>query len=120
MSKSTEEPEPAPTEPFSFHGGAIRLSLDLKVYRLSAIQKTGYRFAARCTAILGESEGHRLPVTLVFRPETTEADALEIGRLFFQEMLDQELREQVGDETRALRNLIIAQAFSKTDLIRRE
>ena len=32
----------------------------------------------------------------------------------------QELREQIGEETRAVRALILAQAFSRTDLIRRD
>ena len=62
----------------------------------------------------------RLPVRFLFTPAVTEQDALETMRLFFQELLDQELREQVGDETRALRALIVAQAFSRTGLIRQD
>ncbi|MFY2556858.1 His-Xaa-Ser system protein HxsD [Corallococcus terminator] len=106
--------------PFTFRDGAVQAVLDLRVYRLAAIQKSAYRFAERCTAVLGSPEADRLSVRFVFGPTVTEQDALETVRLFFQELLDQELREQVGDETRALRALILAQAFSRTDLIRKD
>ncbi|WP_342375182.1 His-Xaa-Ser system protein HxsD [Myxococcus stipitatus] len=106
--------------PFIFRDGAVQAVLDLRVYRLAAIQKSAYRFAERCTAVLGSPDADRIPVRFAFPPAITEQDALETVRLFFQELLDQELREQVGDETRALRALIVAQAFSRTDLIRQD
>lgn len=87
---------------------------------MTAVQKSAYRLAERCTAVLGAPDANRLPITFTFRPGTVEQDALETVRLFFQELLDQELREKIGDETRAVRALIIAQAFSKTDLIRHD
>lgn len=105
---------------FVFHEGRIRLTLDLRVYRLSAVQKASYRLAERFTAALGTPEGHLLSVSCLFRPETGEAEALESVRCYFQELLDQELREQIGEETRPVRALILAQAFSRTDLIRRD
>lgn len=40
-------------------------------------------------------------------------------RQFFQELLDQELREHIADETNAVRTLILAHAFSNVDLIER-
>lgn len=106
--------------PLAFREGAVQTLLDLRVYRLVAVQKAAYRFAERCTAILGSVEDHRLPVRFVFRSGASEQEALETVQLFFQELLDQELREQIGEETRAVRALIIAQAFSKTDLIRQD
>lgn len=105
---------------FVFRDASVQVTIDLRVYRLAAFQKTAYRLAERCTAVPGSPEDNRLTVTLMFRPETSERDALETVRLFFQELLDQELREQIGDETRAVRALILAQAFSRTDLIRRD
>ncbi|RKG83175.1 His-Xaa-Ser system protein HxsD [Corallococcus exercitus] len=103
-----------------FQGGCVRLTLDLRVYRLTAVQKASYRFAEHFTAILGAPEEHRLGVCCLFRPETREAEALDAVRRYFQELLDQELREQIGEETRAVRALILAQAFSRTDLIQRD
>ncbi|XXX81443.1 His-Xaa-Ser system protein HxsD [Sorangium sp. So ce134] len=99
--------------PFAFQDGHIAFTVDLRAYRLAAVQKAGYRMAAKCTAMLGEIHDHSLDVTLVFPPATGERAALEVARLFFQELLDQELREKVGEETASLRTLILAHAFSR-------
>jgi len=109
---------PSPS-PFTFVDGRVHVDVDLRIYRLVAVQKTAYRFADRCTAVLGAPNGTSIPVTLVLRAGITESSALEVARLFFQELLDQELREHLGEETRPVRALILAQAFSKTDLVRR-
>lgn len=106
--------------PFVFRDGEIRATVDVRVYRVTAIQKTAYRMAERCTAVLGSLAEDHLPVTLVFSRPIDERQAREVARLFFQELLDQELREKVGEETRAIRSLLLAHAFSKTDLVRRD
>jgi His-Xaa-Ser system protein HxsD len=100
--------------------GEVRRILDLRVYRLAAIQKSAYRCADRFTAILGSPEGDLIPVTLQFRPNASAATAREAVRVFFQELLDQELREQIAVETDAIRTLILAHAFSNADLIKRD
>jgi His-Xaa-Ser system protein HxsD len=105
---------------FQVIDGQIGVRLNLNVYRLFAIQKAAYRLAERCTAVLGEPRDEHLEVRFAFRPGTGEDQAREAVRQFFQELLDQELREKVGEETGPLRHLVIAQAFSRTDLIRRE
>ena len=104
----------------AYVNSSIELSIDLKAYRLSAVKKAGYRLAERCTAIVETVEGTTARVALRFRANTSEASARETARLFYQELLDQELREEIAEETAPLRTLILAQAFSKADLIRRE
>ncbi|WP_223641930.1 His-Xaa-Ser system protein HxsD [Corallococcus sp. EGB] len=111
---------PSVEEALRFQDGRIPLTLDLRVYRLTAVQKASYRFAEHFTVLLGAPEEHRLSVTCLFRPDTREPEALDAVRRYFQELLDQELREQIGEETRAVRALILAQAFSRTNLIRRD
>jgi His-Xaa-Ser system protein HxsD len=110
----------ADTSALEIVDGRLQTSLDLRCYRLSAVQKAGYRLAERCTVILGEPRGEKLPVQLLFKANTSDAEARESMRLFFQELLDQELREKIGEETAPLRALLMAQAFSNTDLINRE
>lgn len=100
--------------------GAVTLAVDLRCYRMAAVQKTAYRLADRCTVILGAVEGHALALRFEFPRGTTDGEARDALRLFFQELLDQELREKVGEETRAWRSLILAHAFSRTDLLRRD
>jgi His-Xaa-Ser system protein HxsD len=108
----------SPFDPvLSFCDDGIKLRVDLQVYRLVAVQKTAYRLAERCTAMLGSPDSEVLPLTLLFRPGTVEREAFETARAFFQELLDQELREKIAEETQPLRALILAHAFSKTGLI---
>lgn len=105
---------------FVFQGGCIALTIDVRVYRLVAVQKTAYKMAAKCTVVLGDMRDQSLGVTLTFAPGTNEREAVETARLFYQDLLDQELREKVGEETSALRTLILAHAYSRTSLSRRE
>ena len=100
--------------------GQIDLVLDLRNYRLSAIKKAAYRFADRFTAVLGSIEHDQIAVSLRFPPRATEPIAQESTRRFFQELLDQELREQIAEQTDPIRTLILAHAFSRVDLIKRE
>jgi His-Xaa-Ser system protein HxsD len=99
--------------------GEIALGLDLRSYRIAAIKKAAYRFADRFTVVLGSPEHDRMPLVLRFAPGIADAVAREQVRQFFQELLDQELREQIADETNAVRTLILAHAFSNVDLIER-
>ncbi|KYF68803.1 His-Xaa-Ser system protein HxsD [Sorangium cellulosum] len=108
-----------PGAPFVFRDGRVAVSIDLRAYRLTAVQKTAYRMAAQCTAVLREVHDHSLEVTLTFPPTTSERAAIETARLFFQELLDQELREKVAEETASLRTLILAHAFSRAPVPRR-
>jgi His-Xaa-Ser system protein HxsD len=98
----------------------IAATVDLRVYRLSAVKKTAYRIAEKCTVMLGALEGDALSLELRFSARTSDEDARAIERLFFQDLLDQELREQIGEETRPMRALVLAHAFSRTDLVRRD
>jgi His-Xaa-Ser system protein HxsD len=116
MAMETGIEDPPVNDPFVFRDGRVAFGVDLRVYRLSAVQKTAYRLASKCTAVLGEIRGESLAVTLAFAAGTRERDALEVARLFFQELLDQELREKVAEETSSLRALILAHAFSRTNL----
>ncbi|MGN6108231.1 MAG: His-Xaa-Ser system protein HxsD [Kofleriaceae bacterium] len=103
-----------------FLDGEISICLDLRVYRLSAVKKAAYRLAHQFTALIGVPDDYLLGIRLKFKPGTSEASAHEAARSFFQELLDYELREQIAEETNAVRTLILAHAFSKADLIKRD
>lgn len=104
--------------PFVVDGDCVRLVLDTTVYRISAIQKTGYRLAERMTLALGSLDGPRLPVTLLLPPGDA-GRARSLVETFYRELNDQELRESVAEQTKDIRALLLAQAFSRTDLVRR-
>ena len=111
--------QPVPEKQLQFRDGAVHTWVDLRVYSVAAAQKAAYRIAERCTVVLGAIDGETLRLTLTFSRPPEETHALEVARLFFRELLDEELREQVGEQTRAMRTLILVHAFSKTDLIDR-
>lgn len=109
----------ADSAPGAFRDGEWHTQIDLRVYRLTAVQKTAYRHARAFSVILGAMHENLLPLRLLFAAGIDEAQARERVLVFFRDLLDQELREKIGEETHAMRALILAQAFSKTDLIRR-
>ncbi|HYV43306.1 MAG TPA: His-Xaa-Ser system protein HxsD [Myxococcaceae bacterium] len=92
------------------------IELDTAVYRLNAIKKAAYRFGDRCHVEIGTVAEGRARVTL--RPkEPLVGDLEQLAGELRNEVLDQELREVVAQETEAVRNLILAQAFSKTSIL---
>jgi His-Xaa-Ser system protein HxsD len=91
------------------------ISLDSAVYRLTAIKKAAYKFGDRCYFQIERGENEQVKVFLRLKDPTQDISSL-IGD-YTIEVLDQELRESIADETDDLRNLIIAHAFSQTSLI---
>jgi His-Xaa-Ser system protein HxsD len=110
----------ASADPFAFVSGCIHTKVDVRVYRLAAVQKTAYKLAARCTVVIGAEHEQLLPIALTFASTVAEVEARQVAQIFFRELLDQELREKIGEETAPLRALILAHAFSKTDLVDRQ
>lgn len=101
--------------------GTVRLAIDTTVYRVTAVQKTAYRLARRMTLALGMLEGTRLSATLLPAVgAVTPVNARELVELFYRELCDQELRESIGEQTKDVRALLLAHAFSRTDLVKRE
>ena len=96
---------------------SIKLCLSLNIYSLEAIKKVCYKFADRCSILLNEASDREVEIIFEFPEKTDEPQRKEILRAFSNELLDQDLREQIAKETEATRNLILAEAFSKTSLI---
>lgn len=86
------------------------LTFDPKVVRLSAVKKAAYRLSDVVTAEISLSEGG-ITCRLVPVPGSEESEE-RLEHLFRTAALDQELREQIADETAPLRNAILALAFS--------
>jgi His-Xaa-Ser system protein HxsD len=88
--------------------------LDSSVYRVAAIKKAAYKFGNRCWVTIESTAGCSIRITL--RPKTPDTPLTQLEGAFRNEVLDQELREVVADETVAIRNLLLAQAFSAAAL----
>ncbi len=92
----------------------IIVCVDASVYRLSAVKKAAYRLADRCFVQIEALAGGRIQVTLTAKSGNTPLSTLEGD--FRNELLDQDLRETIAEETKGVRNLILAQAFSGASL----
>ncbi|PUE43643.1 His-Xaa-Ser system protein HxsD [Limnohabitans sp. Hippo3] len=92
----------------------MKLNLSKEIYSLAATQKAAYRFIDRLT-ILIEPDGDEWLCNI--DPVTGQEENLnEHLNDFKRELLDQQLRVQIKEETEAVRNLILAYTFSRTGL----
>lgn len=92
----------------------MRLDLDRSVYSLEAVQKAAYRFIDRLTVLISQSEA---AITCDIDVIVGRDDLLEsLVADFKRELLDQQLRVQIKNETTDVRNLILSHAFSQSGL----
>jgi His-Xaa-Ser system protein HxsD len=95
----------------------VSITIDLRIYPLDVILRTCHAFTARCYVFPRLTENERLTIELEARePETSLRD---LAGQFSNALLDQQLRSMIGEETRAIRELLVAQAFCEADLLDR-
>jgi His-Xaa-Ser system protein HxsD len=93
------------------------INVDLAIYPLELVLKACHAFTARCHVQPRHDGDGRLVIELTPRDE---CDSLrELAGEFFNALLDFRLRAIVADETRVIRELLIAQAFCEADLLDR-
>ena len=94
---------------------SISIRLDSKVYALDVVQRAAFR----CSD-LGYFEFSTVASAIVVAiiPKPGVMLEAEVARArFHNELLDQQLRKTIFDETKAERDLILAYAFSNTELL---
>ncbi len=92
----------------------MKLHLSKDIYSLEATQKAAYRFIDRLT-ILIEALGDDLQCEIDPVAGQEEKFNQHLSD-FKRELLDQQLRKQIKEETEPVRNLILAYAFSRSGL----
>lgn len=92
----------------------MRLEIDQSVYSLEAVQKAAYRFIDRLTVLISQSEKVILCDINVIAGRDDLLEPLLAD--FKRELLDQQLRVQIKNETKDVRNLILSYAFSRSGL----
>jgi His-Xaa-Ser system protein HxsD len=97
--------------------GSCSVLFDLSIHSQTAIKKAVYKFAGDCSAILTIKGPNGIEARLAFPDCATVPTKKAIVEALCNEVIDQDLREQIARETEATRNLILAQAFSKTSLL---
>ena len=97
----------------------LTVAFDGKVYSLNAVKKAAYKHVhAFTTDISVVNEEIRCLIN--FEQPVAEEQGLRLTNEFKKEVLDQDLRERLKVETEAVRNVILAHAFSRTGLISNE
>ncbi len=94
------------------------IKFDTRVYSSTAVKKAAYKFSRQFAVIFSLVEEHWIEARLSFLGDGLDCE--EVIQAFCAEVLDQDLREQIKSETEATRNLILAQAFSKTSLLQED
>jgi His-Xaa-Ser system protein HxsD len=89
------------------------LDLDANAYCLEAVQKSAYRFIDKLTIQISSHE-NKIHCDIVMN-SNKDID-LDVINAFKRELLDQQLRVVIKQETETQRNLILAYVFSKTGL----
>lgn len=94
----------------------VTVIFDANVFSLNAVKKAAYRHLRTFTTEISVMDG-QIQCALSFPTPISEEETVRMGNEFKKEVLDQDLREQLHIETAAIRNVILAHAFSKTGLI---
>ena len=103
---STDEPKQPISETVSFSS---------HVYGLDEIKRAAYRFIDVMSVDITPC-GDEIVCTANFVHATNKDEAQKILNDFKIEVLDQDLRRAIAEETKEVRNAILAYAFSKTGL----
>jgi len=97
----------------------ISVNFDSQVFSLMAIKKAAYKYIDSFSADI-TAENHEVRCVLSLTSPRNEENSARLVDDFKKEVLDQDLRETLKDETEAVRNLILAHAFSKTGIVNNE
>lgn len=97
----------------------VEIVFDGKVYSLEAVKKAAYRNINNFSANISLN-GSEILCGLSFKNKVGEQAVSNAIDNFKKDVLDQDLRESIKEETEGIRNLILAHAFSKTGLIQDE
>ena len=99
-----------------FEDGALRLTLATEIYSIGAILRSCYWLTDRCYVHLFPTDDGHVQVTLLAKSsEASETSTLAWDLL--NSLVDNQLRVSIQQETAAVREMIVAQAFSDVDVI---
>ena len=95
------------------------VEFDSRVLSLTAIKKAAYTYLNSFACDISVQE-NTIRCVLGFTTSINEETCAQIVDDFKKEVLDQDLRERLKEETESVRNLILAHAFSRTGIISNE
>jgi His-Xaa-Ser system protein HxsD len=97
--------------------GTATLRIDRRLFADDAVKAATYKFAKQAAFTFTIDEDCWLRIEILRNAGCTETETSLLVRAVLNEIIDEDLRVSIRHETEATRNLILAQAFSKTKLI---
>lgn len=95
----------------------MTINVDLSIYPLEIVLRTCHAFTSRCYIAPHAAANGRVAVEFTARDQ---GDSLrDLAGAFANALLDAHLRALIAGETRAIRELLVAQAFCEADLLDR-
>lgn len=95
---------------------SVAITVDLALHPLDVVLRASHGFTRRCS-IHPSLAGGRLTIELT--PLDANDRLEDIRGQFANALLDQHLRMLIAEETKTIRELLVAQAFCEADLIDR-
>ena len=93
----------------------MTITIDLSIYPLELVLRTCHVFTSRCYVVPYTAANGRMAVEFTAREKN---DSLrDLAGAFSNALLDSHLRAVIADETRPIRELLLAQAFCEADLL---
>lgn len=96
--------------------GNLSICVDTTVYSLEALFRVCYDFTDRCYLFLRPEAGTTI-IRVRFAEKTADGGLSSLAGEFCNDLINQMVRLQIASETRAIRELIVAQAFAEADLL---
>jgi His-Xaa-Ser system protein HxsD len=95
---------------------SLVVAVNSDLYSREALFRVCYLFTDRCYLFLVQDENS--PVIQVrFTRKGPDTDLNEMAGEFSNELINQKVRLDIAAETKAIRELIVAQAFAEADLL---
>jgi len=95
----------------------LAMSVDLAIYPLDVVMRACHAFTARCYVFVRSVENGLAIID--FAPRDEQDSLRDVAGDFSNALIDHQLRSLVAAETKAVRELLVAQAFCEGDLLDR-
>ena len=90
------------------------IEIDSKIYSIKAVKKASYDFSDRAWFFIKEKDKDKISITITPKEKQIESNNQLILN-FMNNLLDHQVRLEVSQEFKIIREMIVAQAFEPCD-----
>lgn len=98
------------------NGESVSVCVDTTIYSLEALLRVCYIFTDKCYLFLEWANPKNI-VRVQFSAKVSDTDISLIAGQFCNELINQKVRMDIAEETRAIREMIVVQAFAESGII---